>query len=92
MSEDNLKSIVKLEVNKLNKRLNEISYDLICDDDVYDYIHKLAIKEKEFGARPIIRIIQNELEDKITDLILNNEYEKEYKFKANVQHGSVVVS
>ena len=37
--------------------------------------------EKEFGARPIIRAVQTEIEDKITDLILDNDYEKGYTFK-----------
>ena len=82
LSDDNLKEIVKLEINKFNKRLNNIGYSIICSDDVIDKFHKQAIKQKDMGARPILRMIQDELEDNITDLLLRNEYEKGYEFDA----------
>lgn len=57
-----------------------------------DYIHSKAIKEKEFGARPIIRLVQNLIEDKITDVMLENNYEKGYVFNATYDGNEVVIS
>ena len=91
LTDDNLKDIVKLEINKFNKRLKEIKYELKYDDSVVSYIHGQALKQKEYGARPIIRLIQNNLEDKITDMILENDYEPEYAFTATCENNSVKI-
>lgn len=89
LTDDNLKDIVKLEINKFKSRLNEINYDLKYDDSVVSYIHEQALKQKEYGARPIIRLIQNNLEDAITDLILKNDYEPEYVFSASCESNHI---
>lgn len=91
LTDDNLKNIVKLEINKFNKRLNNIEYNIVYNDDVVDYIHVEAIKKKEFGARPIIRLIQNNIEDKITELMLEHEYTPNYTFSASCENGDIVI-
>ena len=68
---------------KFTKRLNELNYNFTYTTEVVDYLHNLAIKQKEYGARPIIRLIQEKLEDQITDLMLNNEYDENYTFVAS---------
>lgn len=82
LTDDNLHSIVKLEIKKLDDRLHELNYSLRCDAKVIDYLHKKAVTQKEFGARPIIRLVQDNLEDKITDLMLENDYKQGYVFNA----------
>ena len=91
LSDDNLKDIVKLEINKFNKRLNELTYNLTYTEEVIDYLHSLAIKQKEYGARPIIRLIQDKIEDQITDLMLNNEYNENYTFIATYEDERIIV-
>jgi len=91
LTNDNLKDIVKLEINKFGKRLKEIKYNITYDDSVVSYIHEQAIKQKEFGARPIIRLVQNNIEDVITDLILENEYEPEYAFTATCSNNHIEI-
>ena len=91
LTDDNLKNIVKLEINKFNDRLNSIEYNMIYTDDVVDYLHVEAIKNKEFGARPIIRLIQNNIEDKITELMLENDYKPNYTFSASCESGEIVI-
>ena len=72
LEEDSLKKIIKLELSKLNKRMNDIGYNLSYNDEITDYIYNIIEKEKENGARPILRAIQNEIENKITDEIIEN--------------------
>lgn len=91
LTDDNLKDIVKLEINKFKKRLNNIKFNLTYDDSVVSYLHEEALKQKEFGARPIIRLIQNNIEDKITDMLLENEYEPEYEFTATCHSSNVEI-
>ena len=91
LNEDNLKEIVKLEINKLNERLLELNYQLNYDNNVVDFIYNLTINEKEYGARPIIRLIQNYIEDQITDLLLHNDYNKNYIFKVYIENGKLQI-
>jgi len=91
LTDDNLKNIVKLEINKFNNRLNNIEYNIEYTDDVVNYIHAEAIKEKELGARPIIRLIQTNIEDKITELMLTNDYKPRYVFHASCEGDEIVI-
>lgn len=92
LTDDNLKDIVILEINKFNTRLNSINYNIKYNDDVITYIHAKALDKKEFGARPIIRLIQTNIEDKITDLILTNDYPPNYTFSASCSNNNIVIS
>ena len=75
LSDDNLRKIIEIELNNLNSRLEKIGYSLKYDDSVVNHILSSAMKEKEYGARPINRIIRKDIEDRITDIILMNDYE-----------------
>lgn len=92
LSDDDLRKIVKIEIDNFKKRLNDIDYSMDYTDDVVDYLHAAAVKEKEFGARPILRLIQNSIEDKITDLMLEHEYKPHYVFHAKCTDNSIDIS
>lgn len=91
LTDDNLKDIIHLEINKLNTRLQEMKYSFTFDDKVVDYIHSLAKKQKEYGARPIIRLIQEYIEDNITDLLLTNDYHPDYVFSGTCVNDKIVI-
>ena len=80
LTEDNLKQIIKLEIGKFEKKLNEIGYSVEYDDSVVDYIFNIVKDEKEYGARPIMRAIQDTIEDKITDALLAMDYDNGHTF------------
>ncbi|WP_330463136.1 ATP-dependent Clp protease ATP-binding subunit [Metamycoplasma gateae] len=68
-----VQEIVKLELEKLNKRIFEnINARLSYDKEILKFIAKKSYNVA-FGARVIKRFIQNNIENKIADLILNNE-------------------
>lgn len=91
LTDDNLKDIVKLELNKFNNRLNNINYNILYSTEVIEHIHKLAMKERELGARPIIRIIQNLIEDKVTDLMLSKDLKQNYTFNASIENEEIII-
>jgi ATP-dependent Clp protease ATP-binding subunit ClpC len=72
LDEDNLKEIIKLEMKKLEDRVKNVGYSISYKDDVVDFLLKKIKDEKEYGARPIIRTIRDNIENKITDLIIDN--------------------
>ena len=91
LTDDNLKSIIGLEIEKTQDRLNKLGFGLKVDDKVISKILDIVKDEKEFGARPIARAIQDEIEDKITDCLLERDYDKNYIFKAYLEDSTVKV-
>ena len=73
LTDENIHEIVKLELNKLCDRVKENDITLKYDDTVVEYVYKQAIKQKEYGARPIMRIIQDDISDKVVDIVLTSD-------------------
>lgn len=71
LSDEDFKKIIKLEMDKSVKRFNDIGYKITYDDSVVEHILKNIKGEEDYGARPIIRAVQNEIEDPLTDSILD---------------------
>ena len=91
LGDDDLRKIIRLEISKLQKRMGEIGYTMDYDDGTVDYILDIVKDQKEYGARPIVRAIQDEIEDKITDLLLENDYSG-HTFEVIAQASSLNVS
>lgn len=86
LTDDNLRQIIINEVGKVKKKLEDIGYGMdeeLCTGKLIDSIFENAKKEAEYGARPIIREIQVQLEDKITDYIIDEEVKPGFIFKYN---------
>lgn len=91
LSDDNLKEIIKLELNKCKNRISEIGYGIEFDDLCVDALFDIVVEEKEYGARPIIRAIQTEVEDRVTDLILTDNFALGYTFSVSAEDNTVCV-
>ena len=73
-----------MELNKLCNRVKENNITLKYDDKIVEYVYKQAISQKEYGARPIMRIIQDNISDKVVDLVLSsNKHENAYSVTVN---------
>ena len=59
-------------LNNLNKRLKEKDISLKFTESALRYIVEKGTSA-EYGARPLKRLIQQEIEDKLTDKILAGE-------------------
>lgn len=90
LSDDNLKEIIRLEILKLSENVKKLGFSLTFTDDVVNAVFDEIGEEKEYGARPIVRIIRREIENKITDLILENDY-KEKEFQIITNEGKINV-
>lgn len=69
LNEETMKKIINIEVSKLSSRLKDKGYKVNFDKTVLNRIFELNSQE-EYGARPIKRIIQNLLEDFLSEEIL----------------------
>ena len=60
---------------ELQEKVVAIKSDLTYDESVVKYILKQISDEKEFGARPIMRVLSEEIVNPITDLLLESDTE-----------------
>ena len=79
LGKSHVADIVEIQLNYLKNRLLLNNYSIVWDDKVCDTI---ALKgyNPEYGARPIKREIRDVVEDKISEMIINN----------NIREGSVI--
>ena len=79
LEEDSIKKIVRIELSNLVERLKDKKYSIKFGPSVVDHICKVGY-DKTYGARPLKRAIQSEIEDYISGEILrgyikeNNNY------------------
>ena len=73
LSQGEIKQIVDLELNKVRERLLEHAITLEAADTAIDWLSENGYSA-EFGARPLRRLIQNEVEDRLSDGILSGEF------------------
>ena len=90
LTDENILDISKIELERVITRLNDLGYHVDYDKDVLNIIAAECIKDKNYGARPIIRFIQNNVEDAITDLILADDTQKNFHISSN--DGNILIS
>ncbi len=62
-------SIVKIQLDRLNKRLADRQLSLHVSDRAIEWLADNGF-DAQYGARPLKRLIMSEVEDKVADLIL----------------------
>ncbi len=70
LKEDIVK-IIDIELNNLSKRLIDLDYNIEFTSELKDMVIEKGI-DKQFGARPLKRAIQKNVEDALSEAILAN--------------------
>jgi len=73
LSREALHEIIKIEVNRVEKRLADRDMRLMITDEAMDHLVETGF-DPVYGARPLKRTIQRELETNVAKGILNGEY------------------
>lgn len=84
LKEEEVKQIVKLEIDKLLGRLKGLNYNVKCDEKVLELISKVGFDET-YGARPIKRAIQDKIEDFISEEVLNGKVIEKEEYVLTVE-------
>ena len=79
LDKNSLKKIVRLELESLKTRLLEKNYTFNFGPSIVNHIVNVGYDEK-FGARPLQRAIQTEIEDFISDEILKGDISEHNKY------------
>ena len=92
LTKDHMKEIVTILLNVLAKRTkNQMSIRLNAGDDVKEYLVEKGYDEK-YGARPLKRTIQNLIEDKLAELVLEGKVREGDSVKITCKDGELKFS
>ena len=90
LSESQIAEIVKLQLKDFSKRLAEQGFRLAVDDAAVAQLAKDGY-DPAFGARPVKRAIQRELENPIAKNIIAGKYPPGAEIRVSAKGGAVVL-
>ena len=74
LNKEDIQKIVKLELDKVAERLKEHELTLTATPEALNELAELGY-DAEFGARPLRRVIQQKVEDPLSDKLLSGEFQ-----------------
>ncbi|MSE07499.1 AAA domain-containing protein [Lactobacillus salivarius] len=89
LTKEDLKQIVDLMLGEVNKTLAKKGLDLVVTDAAKNYLIEQGYDEA-MGARPLRRVIEQQIRDKVTDFYLDNVDVKH--LLADMKDGELVIS
>jgi ATP-dependent Clp protease ATP-binding subunit ClpC len=73
LTDDDFKDIIKMELEKVAKRLKEKNLKLVVTEEAQELIRERGTN-REFGARPLRRAIEHMVEDPLSEELLKGSY------------------
>lgn len=74
LSKEDIRKIVQLELDKVSARLEDNEISLRATDEALELLAEEGYNP-EMGARPLRRVIQRKIEDRLSDALLSKEFE-----------------
>lgn len=90
LSKKNIDGIVKIQLAGLEKRLKEKGYTVEFTPELYKYLAEKGY-DPIYGARPLKRVIQREVENLLANEIIAGKIKVEKKVEVGVKGDEVVV-
>lgn len=90
LQKEHIQEIVKLMAETLTKRLGEQGIDFSLTESALEKIAEVGY-DPEYGARPLRRALQREVEDRLSEAMLSGSITKGSKVALDVQDGEFVV-
>ena len=91
LNKDDIRQIVNLELNKVTERLAEHEVELTATDAALDLLAESGY-DVEMGARPLRRIIQQKVEDPLSDALLSGTFHEGDTILVEFVEGEVVLT
>ena len=85
-----IKKIIEIMLNQVLKRLEKQNIKIEIDEKVKELIASKGV-DNNYGARPLRRAIQNMLEDKIAEAILDGIIKSSKTAKVIVEEEQIVI-
>ncbi len=91
LTQEDIKNIAKNLLKGLEKRMSDIEIEMTFQESVVDYVAKAGY-DKVYGARPLKRTIQSNIEDVLSEKILDKTLEKGKAYTCGCdENGNLVI-
>ncbi len=90
LTEEDVKQIIEIMLRQVQNRLKEQDYIVEIDDSVKELVAKKGI-DTNYGARPLKRAIQSNVEDKIAEAILDEKIIPKKQVKIVAENDEIIV-
>ncbi len=90
LAKDDIKKIVQLELDKVAERLEEHDISLSPTQDALVKLAEMGY-DPDMGARPLRRVIQQKVEDPLSDALLSGEFEDHDNVVVDVKDDDVIL-
>jgi ATP-dependent Clp protease ATP-binding subunit ClpC len=90
LSEEDIKKITRLELDKLVSRLVDMKYKITYDETLVEFISKIGY-DATYGARPMKRAIQDKVEDFLSEEVLTGRMVEGKTYNILVENDEVKV-
>ncbi len=90
LGKEEIKQIVDIQISEVKKRLELKDVKIKISKETIDYLGKTGFS-KTFGARPLKRIIQNQILDKLALLIIENKIKPGDSTEIILKDGSIQI-
>ena len=90
LTRDQIREIVKLQLKDFAKRLADQNLEIEVDDAAIDVLAKDGY-DPAFGARPVKRAIQRDLENPVAKAIVSGRFAPGSKISVTAKNGEIVV-
>ncbi len=84
LNRDNIRSIVEMQLNEIQSRLQEADVELSWTEAAVDWLSQLGY-DPQFGARPLKRVLQKRVLDELSKKILSGELSKDGQIRMDYQ-------
>ncbi|MFC7340004.1 ATP-dependent Clp protease ATP-binding subunit [Saccharopolyspora griseoalba] len=85
---EQLHAITRMLLERTTERLREMGVEVVFDDDAVSWIAERGY-QPEFGARPLRRAIEREVDDRISDLILDGRLGEGARLRVGTADGAL---
>ena len=91
LSKENMGGIVNIQLRSLTKRLNNMGYNVTFSDKIINFLINDGF-DPVYGARPLKRLIQREIENFLANKIIAGDMPVGEKIKVDLdKEGKVVI-
>ena len=90
LNKEQISQIVDLELAKVSKRLDEHEIKLLVSDEARAKLAELGY-DPEMGARPLRRVIQNKVEDQLSDELLLGHFAAGDEIVVDVEEEEIIL-
>ncbi len=89
LQKDDIKEIARRMLKTLKKRLADLDIDAEFTEDAITALAEAGF-DKDYGARPLRRAIQQKIEDPLSELLLEDKIKKNSKCTVDFKDGKFI--